>query len=104
MTILPFNIEPQKKTNLLCKPITHVNIHYIIYGTSQITYENKIVQNLNTSREIIFREPIGLKWACLVERFNTLATAGVLNLPDKRVDPGCWLRSGLESPRRQLGF
>ena len=41
-------------------------------------------------------------WACLVEGFNTLATAGVLNLPDKRVDPGCWLRSGFESPRRQL--
>ena len=43
-------------------------------------------------------------WACLVEGFNTLATAGVLNLPDKRVDPGCWLRSGFESPWRQLGF
>ena len=44
-------------------------------------------------------------WACLVEGFNTLATlatAGVLNLPDKRVDPGCWLRSGFESPQRQL--
>ena len=27
-------------------------------------------------------------WACLVKGFNTLATAGVLNLPDKRVDPG----------------
>ena len=23
---------------------------------------------------------------------------------DKRVDPDCWLRSGFESPRRQLGF
>ena len=45
-----------------------------------------------------------LLWACLVEGFNTLATAGVLNLPDKRVDPGCWLRSGFDSPRRQLGF
>ena len=27
-----------------------------------------------------------------------------LNLPDIRVDPDCWLRSGFESPRRQLGF
>ena len=43
-------------------------------------------------------------WACLVEGLNTLVTAGVLNLPDKRVDPDCWLRSGFESPRRQLGF
>ena len=25
-------------------------------------------------------------WACLVEGFNTLATAGALNLPDKRVN------------------
>ena len=41
-------------------------------------------------------------WACLVEGFNTLATAGVLNLPDKRVNSGCWLRSGFESQRRQL--
>ena len=45
-----------------------------------------------------------LMWACLVEGFNTLVTTGVLNLPDKRVDPDCWLRSGFESPRRQLGF
>ena len=43
-----------------------------------------------------------LKWACLVEGFDTLASAGVLNLPDKQVDPGCWLRSGFEFPRRQL--
>ena len=43
-------------------------------------------------------------WACLVEGFNTLAPARVLNLPDKRVDPDCWLRSGFESPRRQLDF
>ena len=43
-------------------------------------------------------------WACLVKGFNTLITAGVLNLPDKRVDPDCLLRSGFESPRRQLGF
>ena len=42
------------------------------------------------------------QWACLVEGFNTLVTAGVLNLPNKRVDPDCWLRSGFESPQRQL--
>ena len=39
-----------------------------------------------------------LMWACLVEGFNALVTAGGLNLPDKRVDPNCWLRSGFESP------
>ena len=38
-------------------------------------------------------------WACLVYEFNSLVSAGVLNLPDKRVDPDCWLRSGFESPR-----
>ena len=43
-------------------------------------------------------------WACLVEGFSTLVTAGVLNLLDKRVDPDCQLRSGFESPQRQLGF
>ena len=41
------------------------------------------------------------QWACLVEGFNTSVSAGVLNLLYKRVDPGCWLRSGFESPRRQ---
>ena len=40
----------------------------------------------------------------LVEGFSALVSAGGLNLPDKRVDPDCWLRSGFESPRRQLGF
>ena len=48
--------------------------------------------------------PSLLPWACLVKGFNTLVTAGGLNLPDKRADPNCWLRSGFESPRRQLGF
>ena len=43
-------------------------------------------------------------WACLVEGFNTLVLNGGLNLPDKQVDPDCWLRSGFESPWRQLGF
>ena len=43
-------------------------------------------------------------WACLVEGFNTLVLAVGLNLLDKRIDPDCWLRSGFESPRRQLGF
>ena len=41
-------------------------------------------------------------WASLVEGFNTPVSAGGLNLPDKRVDPGCWLRSGFESPLKQL--
>ena len=40
----------------------------------------------------------------MVEGFNTHVTADVLNLPDKRVNPDSWLRSGFESPRRQLGF
>ena len=39
-----------------------------------------------------------------VEGFNTLVSAGGFNLPDKRVDPDCWLRSGFESPQKQLGF
>ena len=43
-------------------------------------------------------------WACLAEGFKTLVSAVGLNLPDKRVDPDYWLRSGFESPRRQLGF
>ena len=38
-------------------------------------------------------------WACLAERegFNTPGSAGGLNFPDKRVDPGCWMGSGFES-------
>ena len=41
-------------------------------------------------------------WACLAEWFNTPASADVLNLTDKRVDPGCWLRPGFKSPRGRL--
>ena len=37
-------------------------------------------------------------WACLVEGFNAPVLADGFNISDKRVDPGCWLRSGLESP------
>ena len=37
-------------------------------------------------------------WACLVEGFNTPVSAGGLNIPNKRVDQDCWLRSGFESP------
>ena len=40
--------------------------------------------------------------ACLAEGFNTTVSADGLHLPDKRADPGCWLRSGFESQRRQL--
>ena len=47
---------------------------------------------------------LGRGWACLVEGFNTPVETGGLNLSDKRVDPGCWLRSGFESPRRQPCF
>ena len=36
--------------------------------------------------------------------FNALVSVGGLNLPDKQVDPDCWLRSEFESPRRQLRF
>ena len=43
-------------------------------------------------------------WACFVEGFNTLVTTSGLNLPDKRVDQDCWLRSWFEFPRRQHGF
>ena len=41
----------------------------------------------------------GLAW---LRGFNTPASAGGLNLPDKRVNPGCWLRSVFESPQGQL--
>ena len=47
---------------------------------------------------------VACMWACLVEGFNALVSGGGLNLPDKRVDPDCWLRSGFESLQRQLGF
>ena len=43
-------------------------------------------------------------WACLVEGFNTPVLTGGLNLPDKLVDPGCWLRSDFESPRMRPCF
>ena len=42
--------------------------------------------------------------ACLAKGFNASGSVFGLNLPDKRVDPDCWLRSGFESPWRQLGF
>ena len=41
-------------------------------------------------------------WACLAKRFNAPASADGLNFIDKRVDQGCWLRSGLESPWGRL--
>ena len=41
--------------------------------------------------------PLNILFISLVEGFNTLS-AGGLNLPAKRVDPGYWLRSGFESP------
>ena len=66
-------------------------------GTSHIHILSETQKEKHIERVFIER-------ACLVEGFNTLATAGKLNLVDKRVDPGCWLRSGFESPRRQLGF
>ena len=40
----------------------------------------------------------------MLEWLNALFSAGGLKLPDKRVDPDCWLKTGFESPRRQLGF
>ena len=42
------------------------------------------------------------EWVCLGERFNATVLADGINLPNKRVDPGFWLRSGFEFPRRQL--
>ena len=33
---------------------------------------------------------------------DTPASADELNLKDKRVESGCWLRSGFKSPSRQL--
>ena len=54
---------------------------------------------------IFVDSPLDENCACfVVEGFNTLVSTVGLNLPDKRVDPGCWLRSGYESPRSQLGF
>ena len=44
----------------------------------------------------------GNVWACLVEKFNTLVSAVGLNLPDKRVDPESWPRSGFESPLKPI--
>ena len=38
------------------------------------------------------------------EGFNALVSASGLDLPDKRVDPDSWLRSGFEFPQRQLGL
>ena len=40
-------------------------------------------------------------WACLAERFNASEADGLIFL-DILVDPGSWLRSRFESPRRQL--
>ena len=37
-----------------------------------------------------------IKWACLAKGFIAPAMA------DKRLDPGCWLKSVFESPQRQL--
>ena len=37
------------------------------------------------------------RWACLAEGFNATVSNDESNLPDKRVDPGCWLRYGFES-------
>ena len=34
----------------------------------------------------------------MAEGFDATVSADGLNLPDKRDDPGCWLRSGFESP------
>ena len=36
------------------------------------------------------------------ERFNASVSADGFNLHDKRVDLGCWLKSGFKSPWRQL--
>ena len=44
------------------------------------------------------KQPITITITCLAEGFNTPASAGGLNLQDKRVDPCCWLRSGFQSP------
>ena len=43
-----------------------------------------------------------LLWACLAKRLHAPAFAGGLNLPDKQIDWGCWLRSGFKSRRGQL--
>ena len=45
-------------------------------------------------------------WACLAELLNALVSVNGVNLPDKRVDSGCWLsmRSGFKSPLRKLVF
>ena len=38
-------------------------------------------------------------WACLADGFNAPALGAGLNLTDKQVDAGCWLRSELECSR-----
>ena len=81
------------------------NEHFCTYHVSILSCSSKKSNLAAPSLYCIFGiEGDNIFWACLVEGFNTLATAGVLNLPDKQVDPGCWLRSGFESPGRQLGF
>ena len=49
---------------------------------------------------LINTQAIGV--GCVVEWFKASATAGGLYHPDKRPNQDCWLRSGFESPRRQL--
>ena len=43
-----------------------------------------------------------ISWACLAEGFNATVSDGGLNIRDKLVNPGCWLRSGLVSARGRL--
>ena len=80
---------------------------YVFKKIARDTKQNSIWIPLPSCKRLILYKTsmkMSLEWACLVKGFNPLVLAGGLNLPDKRVDPECWLRSGLESPRRQLGF
>ena len=94
LILFDLHVIKEKKIIIIIMYYGAETLEKIQYGPSNLRFE-----------PAYFQLPLpSSMWACLVEGFKTLATAGVLNLPDKRVDPGCWLRSGFESPRKQLGF
>ena len=73
-----------------------MNLLHIIWRLPNIHLCKEISWAKNTLHYIM------LMPAYLAEGFNTPALTVGLNLLDKRVDPGCWLRSGFESPQGLL--
>ena len=62
----------------------------------------RIQNDLKVERKNVIDISISLVWGCLAKGLNTTASDSGLNLPDERVDQGCWIRSGFESPQGQL--